>query len=231
MPGPDQQIEARLRQAARALGRHGLAHAYGHCSIRLDAESFLVCAPRPMGLIRPGENGTVVSLSGPLPEGVLGEVRVHREIYRRRPGIGGICRSMPPHVMSLSVLQRTPRPRHGFGTYFAPAPALWDDPQLLRDDAAAERLAKTLGEGAAVMMRGNGCVVAGETLEEAVVLTWYLEDAARVELDVLKAGMSESAPVLSAEDALKRATRDGRIIERMWDYLVAGDPETRDETL
>ena len=81
------------------------------------------------------------------------------------------------------------------------------------------------------MMRGNGCVVAGETLEEAVVLTWYLEDAARVELDVLKAGMSESAPVLSAEDALKRATRDGRIIERMWDYLVAGDPETRDETL
>ena len=42
-----------LRIAARALGRHGLAHAYGHCSVRLDAAHFLVCAPRPMALIAP----------------------------------------------------------------------------------------------------------------------------------------------------------------------------------
>ncbi|MFD2378289.1 class II aldolase/adducin family protein [Ottowia pentelensis] len=102
------QIE--LRRAARALGRHGLVHAYGHCSLRLDAERFLVCAARPMGLIAPGEAGTVVHVHGPLPDGVLGEVRVHQQVYRRRPDVGAVVRSMPPRLMALGTARRVPSP-------------------------------------------------------------------------------------------------------------------------
>jgi ribulose-5-phosphate 4-epimerase/fuculose-1-phosphate aldolase len=43
----------------------------------------------------------VVRIDGELPEGVLGEVRIHREIYRRRPEIQGVARTMPPKIMSL----------------------------------------------------------------------------------------------------------------------------------
>ena len=32
----------RVRVAGRALARHGLVHAYGHCSARIDAGRFLV---------------------------------------------------------------------------------------------------------------------------------------------------------------------------------------------
>ena len=74
-----------------ALGRAGLVHAYGHCSARIDATSFLVAPSRPLGLVRPGERCTVVPLDGDLPEGVLPEVRIHREIYRRRPDVGGVA--------------------------------------------------------------------------------------------------------------------------------------------
>ncbi|MFD2580185.1 hypothetical protein ACFSTD_19690 [Novosphingobium colocasiae] len=42
-------IDETVRMAARALGRNGLAHAYGHCSMRIDADSFMVCAALPMG--------------------------------------------------------------------------------------------------------------------------------------------------------------------------------------
>jgi len=31
--------------------------------------------------------------------------------------------------------------------------------------------------------------------------------------------------VLSEQEAARRATREGLIFERMWDYLVAGDAE------
>ena len=41
----------------------------------------------------------------------------------------------------------------------------------------------------AIVMRGNGAVAVGASLEEAVVMAWYLEDAARVELAVLGAGV------------------------------------------
>ena len=71
-----------LRRAARALDRHKLVHAYGHCSQRIDDDYFLVCPSKPMGLIESKEMGTIVPINGPLPENVLGEVRIHREIYK-----------------------------------------------------------------------------------------------------------------------------------------------------
>ena len=222
---PPEATQRLVRLAARALGRHGLAHAYGHCSTRLDNHHFLVCAPRPMGLIATGESGAVVPVVGALPDGVLGEVRIHQRIYAARPEVGGVVRCMSPKAMALGTLRRTPRPLHGFGAYFAPGAPLWDDPQLLRDDAAAAALAAAMGQAAAIVMRGNGVVTAAETLERAVVLAWYLEDAARVELEVLQVAGGIEPVVLGPEEAAKRAIFQGGIVERMWEYLTAADPE------
>jgi HCOMODA/2-hydroxy-3-carboxy-muconic semialdehyde decarboxylase len=222
---PVERTQVRVRMAARALGRNGLGHAYGHVSARLDETSFLVCAPKPMGLVAPGDDGTVVPIDGPLPAGVLGEVRCHQQIYRRRPDVNGIARTFLRDVMTLSTFQRTPKPRIGFATYFAPCPPLWNDPGLLRDDEAAARLAETLGDARAIVMRGNGCILTGATVEEAIVMAFYLEEAAKTELAVMQTGQEGSSLVLSTEQAKARAVSSGRIFERMWDYLTAGDPE------
>lgn len=214
-----------VRVAARAIGRAHLAHAYGHCSVRLSPSEFLVCAAKPMGLIGESDIGTVVNVDRALPDGVLGEVRIHQEIYRRHPHIGGVVRSMPPAVMALSAARLTPRCLHGIGTYFSAGVPLWDDPQLVRTPEQAAAVAETMGAASAVVMRGNGAVVAGASLEDAVVLTWYLEDAARMDLALRGAGLNDHAAVIPQTDAELRATRVGRIFERMWDYLTAGDSE------
>lgn len=219
-----ERLQVLVRKAARALARHGLVNAYGHCSARIDEKSFLVCAAKPMGLIAAGEAGTVVPIDGQLPQGVLGEVRAHQQIYKRRRDVNGVCRVLPPKVLSLSAMHAVPMPRHGFGTYFAPQPAFWADTALLRSDEKAAGLADTLGYGRAIVMRGNGAIIAGETLEQAVTLAWYLEDSARVELDVLAAN-GGSAACYSAQEAAARATFEGRVTERMWDYLTSGDLE------
>lgn len=212
--------QAKLNLAARALARAGLVHAYGHCSIRLDEDHFLVCAPMPMSMITDQDAGTVVSVDGDLPEGVLGEVRIHQKVYQNRPDIKSVCRTMPPHIMTLAAMARTPKPRHGFGTYFSPEIPLWDDPQLIRTMEQATGVAALLGAGKAVMMRGNGLVTAGVDIEHAVVWTWYANNMARIELEHLKTGLDN--PVISPEDCARRATEKGRIIERMWDYMTYG---------
>ncbi|MCB1713716.1 MAG: class II aldolase/adducin family protein [Candidatus Competibacteraceae bacterium] len=226
-PGADglASVQHEVRLAARALARHGLVHAYGHCSRRLDGQRFLVCAAQPMGLIGVGEPGTIVPVEGELPDGVLGEVRIHQQIYRLRPDVQGVVRSMPRQLMTLGSARRVPRPRHGFGAYFHTGIALWDDPQLVRNDASATALAEHLGPLRALVMRGNGAIVAAESLVKAVVLTWYLEDAARLELEVLAAGLEAESVVLGDAECRQRATDAGRIFERMWDYLTAGDAE------
>lgn len=113
------------------------------------------------------------------------------------------------------------------GSYFSPAVPLWDDPQLVRSDEQAAGVAAALGNARAVVMRGNGAVVAAPSIEQAVVLTWYLEDAARIELQLRAAGLADG-PILSPEEAARRATGAGRIFERMWEYLCDGDPEFAD---
>jgi HCOMODA/2-hydroxy-3-carboxy-muconic semialdehyde decarboxylase len=213
-----------VRLAARAIGRAGLAHAYGHCSARLDEDTFLVSPAKPMGLVTAEDNPVVVSIRGPLPAGALGEVRLHQQIYQRRGDVQGIVRYQSPRLMSLSSMGRTPLARHGFGSYFAPHAPLWHDPRLVRDDDRAAAAAHTLGNARAIVLRGNGAVTVGASLQEACVMAWYLEDAARVELDVLATGLP--GLVLDKEEAAARATTQGLIIERMWEWLTTGDPLT-----
>lgn len=225
VPAATAELERTLRIAARALARANLVHAYGHCSARMDAHHFLVCAAKPMGTIESGERGTVVPIDGPLPDGVLGEVLIHQAIYRRRPAIGAVCRIMPPQTMVLSLMRRTPCPRHGFGAYFAPAPPLWDDPRLLRDPGSAARLAEQLGDSHAMVMRANGAVVAGSDLVEAVALSWFLEEAARVEVALAAVRADGEHTLLSPDEVIARQVTAGRVYERMWEYLTHTDPE------
>lgn len=215
-----------LRLAARAMHRHGLAHAYGHVSMRLDAMSFLVTPAQPLGAASRDEQGVVVELDGDLPAGALPEVRIHREIYRNRPEVGGICRIQPPAIMALSALGETPRALHGLGTYFAPRPPLWPGVALVRDDAQAVAVAQMMGEARAIVLSGNGVVTAGDTLEEAAGLAYFLEDAARLELAILPARAAGPQPrEYTPEEVEKRAVKAGALFERMWQYLCLGDPE------
>jgi len=212
------QQERLVQDAARALGRAGLVHAFGHCSLRLDAQHFLVCAAQPLDLVGT-QAGTVCRIGAPLPDGVLGEVRVHSAIYARRADVGAICRIMPPALMALSTQGIVPAPRHGIGAYFDALP-LWPDPRLLRDDAAAEVLAAMLGAGPAIVMRGNGAVVVGDSMEKAATLAWFLEDAARVERDIRAMGLPVDQGLLDAAETADRQVWNGRVAERMWAWLT-----------
>jgi HCOMODA/2-hydroxy-3-carboxy-muconic semialdehyde decarboxylase len=224
---PIGDTQRRVRLAARALARHNLVHAYGHVSARLDDNRFLVCAPKPMGLIGEGEDGDIVLIDGALPDNVLGEVRCHQRIYAARPDVNGVCRVFPRNVLTLSTFQRTPKARIGFGAYFHPQPPLWDDPLLIRSDEQAIAFAARLGDARAIVMRGNGAVCVGPSVEESIVMAFYLEESAGTELAVMAAGDTANAVCFTDEQAAVRATGTGRIYERLWEYMTAGDPEVQ----
>jgi HCOMODA/2-hydroxy-3-carboxy-muconic semialdehyde decarboxylase len=218
-------INMKLRIATRALGNAGLAHAFGHCSVRLDGEHFLVCAPQPLKTVLASEDGVVVPTTGALPAGVLGEVLIHQNLYRLRPEVGAVCRIMPPHTMTLSTQRITPRVRHGLGAYFANNIPLLDDPRLLRSPEAALKLVEHMGQNPALVMRGNGAVVVGESLEQAISFSWFLEDSARVEVDIRKMGFDPGTGLLDEQEVIDRQVVTGQVFERMWRFLTHGDPE------
>ena len=223
VPNNSNAMASRIRVAARTLAKAGLVHAYGHCSARLGEHQFLVSPPKPLGLVAMNDAPVIVSTTGKLPVGALPEVIAHQHIYWRRPEVGGVVRFQSPHVMALSALGRTPRALHGLGAYFAPCPPLHSDPRLVRDDKSAAALAERMGGARAIVMRGNGAIPAGASIEEAAALAWYLEDAARVELAVLSTGLEPQ--VFTTEEVRDRAIDVGSMLLRMWNWMSAGDPE------
>jgi HCOMODA/2-hydroxy-3-carboxy-muconic semialdehyde decarboxylase len=190
-------------------------------SARLDASQFLVTPGRPLGQLAPGALLVRCPLEGELPAAALPEVRMHQAIYRVRPDVEAICRFQAPALMALSALGRTPRALHGLGAYFAPGAPLFDDPGLVRDLPRATAVARALGLARAIVLRGNGALSVGSSLHAALALAWCLEDAARVELAVLSTGL-EPTPYTAAQAAERSS--DPRLIERLWDFLVGGEP-------
>ena len=218
--------DADVRLAARALARHGLLHAYGHASARRDRDEFVVTPPHPLGRVRLDSALVVCPVVGDLAPGALPEVRMHQEIYRLRPEIGGICRFQSPAVIALSALGRTPRALHGLGAYFAPAPPLWNDPMLVRDLESATAVAQTLGSGRAIVLRGNGAVTVGGTLREGACHAFFLEDSARLELAVLA---SEGAVTPYTEEQAARRSSDKKLYDRMWEFLLGDDFDSEEK--
>src|SRR5260221_6737872 len=173
-----EQQQIIVRKMARALARAGLVTAFGHCSVRLDEKSFLVCAAKPMGIIKPGEPGTVVSTDAPLPEGVLGEVRMHQQIYKRRGEIKAISRFISPNVVTPAALGLAPKARHGQGAHFYPQTPFWPDPRLIRNDPAAVRVAETMGHAPAVIGIVNRAAIGNDEPQPAVGAAALLEEGA-----------------------------------------------------
>jgi HCOMODA/2-hydroxy-3-carboxy-muconic semialdehyde decarboxylase len=68
-------------------------------------------------------------------------------------------------------------------------------------------------------------VLTGATVEEAIVMAFFLEESAKTELAVMASGQEDRSLLFSNEQATARAVSSGRIFERMWDYLTNGDPE------
>jgi HCOMODA/2-hydroxy-3-carboxy-muconic semialdehyde decarboxylase len=126
--------------------------------------------------------------------------------------------------MALSVLGRSPHALHGLGTYFAPSAPYWPDTQLVRDDERARALAEKMDRNSAIVLRGNGAVTAGTSLEQATAFAFFLEDAAWIELQAHCA--LDLQPIeYSQQESADRAAAGGGLIERMWHYLCFGDPE------
>jgi HCOMODA/2-hydroxy-3-carboxy-muconic semialdehyde decarboxylase len=210
------QVHRQLRTAGRALARAGAVGAFGHCSMRLDEDTFLVTAPVPLNALTT-QAGVVVPVVGDLPAGVAQEVRLDQSVYRARPDVGAICRL--DLVTGVSRGGAPIRPRDRVSAYFGGGPARWDNPSCADTDAVAT----VLGPAAAISLHGQGSLVAAASLKQAVTLAVFLQQAG-----ASTAGRPPDEPadrLLTEDEVAELATWDDRVAERMWAHLTVQDPE------
>ena len=160
----------------------------GHVSIRMPGNpgQFLMKA-HSIGLdeITLG-NILTFDLEGDVVAGTAkphSERAIHAEIYRVRPDVNAVIHTHPTHAVAFSALGQPLRALSQGGSVFKNAlPVYTETIDLIRGRAMGASVAACLGPYNALLLRSHGVVIAGDCIEQAVVLSLMLEEAAKVHL-------------------------------------------------
>jgi HCOMODA/2-hydroxy-3-carboxy-muconic semialdehyde decarboxylase len=178
----------------------------------------LMTPRRSPGLLTDLDEIIVVDFDGRLLEGtgpVALEASLHSELYRARPDVGAIVRTHAKYGNLMSILRRPPRVVHGFGSFLGAEVPIFDKPGLIGEPALAREVAAALGEGDAILLRGNGGVAVGGSVPEATVKAIFLEDSCELQYLALCVG----EPVyLSETEVAARRDSGFDYFGRAWEY-------------
>ena len=199
----------------------------GHVSVRVPGQpGHFFMKPHSIGFGEITEaNILTIDLDGEVVAGTAkrhSEVYIHSEIFRARPDVQSVIHTHPTQSVALSATGRPMRAISQGGAVFAGdnLPVYADTIYLIRTKEMGAGLARALGPHRAVLMRGHGVTMTGESLQQAVMLAMMLEEAARVQLlaDAAGAGADEYPPedVARLRDTLVRP--DQATVN--FDYLV-----------
>jgi L-fuculose-phosphate aldolase len=198
----------------------------GHISFRLpDDPGLFFMKAHSIGLDEiTMQNILTIDLEGNVVAGTArrhSEVYIHSEIFKARPDINCVIHTHPTYSIALSATGRGLRCFSQPGAMFHEALGTYTDTiALIRSHAMGAGVARTLGDGRAVLLKNHGVVVTGATIAEAVIGTIMLENGAMVQLLVEAAG--DPAPEFSRADIekLKAEITQPEQFTINFDYLV-----------
>ena len=202
-------------EAAHVLSRLGLVTAYGHVSARAGASMLITPAADPATVAE----ATVVEVpleTSSLPLAALAEAWAHLALYRARPDAGSIARAQPASAVAAAATTMSLAPLHGQAAWLGESVPVYDSAHLLRSADLAERAARSLPTGEALLLRGNGALTLGATPGVAVARMWLLSAACDAFVATRAAG--QIRPLTVEEIASWRAVCD-ELLPRLWQHL------------
>lgn len=186
----DPELMERVAGACRVLGVLDATHAtFGHVSVR-DGDAMLI---RGKGRDEVGLRFTEardvikVSLDVEVFEGRDGlrppsESYLHSWLYKLRPDVQSVIHMHPRSAVLLTTCGFDVEliyGAYGRGAGLAvEGLPVYDSSLTIRDDDRGQHFAEFVGDRKAVLMRGHGVAVVGDSIEEAAVRTLQLKEVA-----------------------------------------------------
>ena len=206
-----------------AEARLGLVTAYGHVSARAGESMLITPAADLAGVTASGVIEVPLAAgalpAGTLPAGAPAEAWAHLALYRARPDAAAIARAQPPGAFAVAAAVTMMVPLHGQAAWLGESVPVYDDAALLRSPDQAERAARCLPAGEALLLRGNGAVTLGATPGLAVARMWLLAAACDVYLAALAAAGANPVTPLSAGEIASWRAVGGELLPRLWQHL------------
>lgn len=221
------QLRSEVALANRIIERFGLSNAFGHVSARIPGTNrFYISTRRSPGLA--DENHLlVIDTDGKVLEGEgtpNSEFWIHARIYAARADVGSVVHAHPSACISLSQLGEPHRVVHNQGAAFFEVPE-YERIGLIRSRELGDEVAKSIGAGVAVMMRGHGISTAYKDVRSATVAACFFEESAQLNLGMLAAAGGDGRRIraFTREEARLANEQTGpaaRAADRAWEYYA-----------
>lgn len=216
------ELKQQLVDCIRMLEQADIIDYNGHCSIRVDDNRVLINIGSCQRSRLTVEDICTIDFEGNVIEGKGKpplEFHLHCGIYRARADVKAIVHAHPKWSTFLTMVGESYQPVYAQGSLVYPMPVL-DSPNSINNRAMAERLAATLGDRPAAMMKSHGAVTVGRDIVEAFVLANYLEENAYRQYMALQIGkpyaFSEQEVALCREKLWTAS-----LFKRTWDHFRA----------
>jgi HCOMODA/2-hydroxy-3-carboxy-muconic semialdehyde decarboxylase len=220
-----------LVTANRILAREGVVDSFGHVSIRHPdhPERYVLSRARAPECIDAEDLMEFALDNSPIDPAdasrrkPYAERFIHGAVYAARPDVRAVVHHHSPSVIPFSVTAVPLNPVMHMCAGIGHQIPTWDsrtrfgDTNLLVTNAAmASDLATALGRRPVILMRGHGCVVAGDSLREVVFNSIYLQ--LNADLQMKAQALGDVTFLSEGEIAAVLRTRSSFTFERAWEY-------------
>jgi ribulose-5-phosphate 4-epimerase/fuculose-1-phosphate aldolase len=211
-----------LVDCIRMLEQSDIIDYNGHCSIRLDDTRILINIGSCQRSRLTADDLCTIDLEANQIEGKGSaplERHLHCGIYRVRRDVRAIVHAHPKWSTFLTMVGEPYKPVYAQGSLVYPVPVL-DSPNSINNRAMADRLAATLGDRPAALMKSHGAVTVGRDIVEAFVLANYMEENAYRQYMALQIGK----PYAFSEQELalcREKLWNANLFKRTWDHFRA----------
>jgi ribulose-5-phosphate 4-epimerase/fuculose-1-phosphate aldolase len=201
--------------ALRIISHEGLSDAFAHLSARTESGDQMLFMPRKSPALVTEDELFVVDFDKPVPQS-----SIHQAIYKARPAVKAVFHFHSPAVILLSVIGQAVRPMHNYSAVFYEGVPLYTGTGQIESPARAGEMVKLLGGARALMLRGHGSVVLGQSIREVCMLALFLEESARLQTEAMRLG----APMFMERDEAERIAKrtfKPTSVERAWEHFAA----------
>jgi ribulose-5-phosphate 4-epimerase/fuculose-1-phosphate aldolase len=216
------ELKQQLVDCIRMLERSDIIDYNGHCSIRLDDGRILINIGSCQRSSLTVDDLCLIDLEANQLEGKGNaplERHLHCGIYRVRPEVRAIVHAHPKWSTFLTMVGESYKPVYAQGSLVYPVPLL-DSPNSINNRPMADRLAATLGDRPAALMKSHGAVTVGKDIVEAFVLANYMEENSYRQYMALQIGK----PYAFSEEEIalcREKLWNANLFKRTWDHFRA----------
>ena len=212
-------VRQQLVDAIRMLACANIVDHSGHGSARRDDDSFYINSAASARGALTTDDIVTIDLDGNLVEGGARpplEFHIHSEIYRLRPDVHAVMHTHPRWSTFLTMVGAKYSAVYAQGALLGDIPLL-DSALSVNTRPMGERVAATLGDGPAVLLKSHGAVIVGSDIVECFALAAYLEENAERQYMAMQIG----DPYVFSEaeqQAFRERLWTPNLLRKTWDH-------------